>query len=92
MSHWNRLEPITLSGMPYALFSNDEKISKAFPTEHEVWKHADEAGLVIDVHSNDNTEQSKRVLDQDYTIKPCEADTPAETVPAPRAKESVNSR
>jgi hypothetical protein len=78
--------------MPYALFSNDEKISKAFPTEHEVWKHADEAGLVIDVHSDDDKEQSKRVLDQDYTIKPCEADTPPESIPAPRAKESVSSR
>jgi hypothetical protein len=78
--------------MPYALFSNDEKISKAFPTEHEVWEHADEAGLVVDVHSDESKESSKRVLDQDYTIKPCEADTPAEGIPAPRVKESVSSR
>lgn len=79
--------------MPYALFTNDEKISKAFPTEHEVWKHADEAGLVIDVRSDNNKEQPKRVLDQDYTIKPCEADTLSEQpTPAPRAKESVSSR
>lgn len=59
--------------MPYALFTNDEKISNAFPTRQDVWKHADEAGLVIDVVSDD-TKQSRRVLDQDYTIKSCEAD------------------
>ncbi len=59
--------------MPYALFSNNEKISKAFPTRDAVWTHADEAGLVIDVVTDD-TKQPKRVLDQDYTIRPCEAD------------------
>ncbi len=59
--------------MPYALFSNGEKISKAFPTREAVWTHADEAGLVIDVVSDD-AKQPQRVLDQDYTIKPCEAD------------------
>jgi hypothetical protein len=79
--------------MPYALFTNDEKISKTFPTEHEVWKHADEAGLVIDVRVDDDKEKPKRVLDQDYTIKPCEADPPSEqTAPAHRSKESINSR
>lgn len=59
--------------MPYALFTHDEKISKTFPTRQAVWKHADEAGLVIDVVSDD-TQQSRRVLDQDYTIRQCEAD------------------
>ncbi len=78
--------------MPYALFSNDEKISKAFPTEHEVWEHADEAGLVIDVHSDGDEGQSKRVLDQDYTIKPCEADPVSEDAPPRRVKERVSSR
>jgi hypothetical protein len=78
--------------MPYALFTNDEKISKTFPTEHDVWKHADDAGLVIDVNSDDK-EGTKRVLDQDYTIKPCEADPPSEP-PAVvhRPKESVSNR
>ena len=59
--------------MPYALFTNGEKISKTFPTREAVWTHADDAGLVIDVVSDD-TKASKRVLDQDYTIKACEAD------------------
>jgi len=35
--------------MPYALFSQDAKISKAYPTEAEVWKHAARNGLVVDV-------------------------------------------
>jgi hypothetical protein len=26
--------------MPYALFSNDAKLSKAYPTEADVWKYA----------------------------------------------------
>jgi hypothetical protein len=78
--------------MPYALFSNDEKISKAFPTQHEVWEHADEAGLVIDVNSDDGKEETKRVLDQDYTIKPCEADPVSDDAPPRRVKESVSSR
>ena len=29
--------------MPYALFSNDAKLSKAYPTEADVWKHARKA-------------------------------------------------
>jgi hypothetical protein len=79
--------------MPYALFSNDEKISKAFPTKHEVWEHADEAGLVIDVNADDDEGQSKRVLDQDYTIKPCEADPLPEDDASPRrVKESISNR
>jgi hypothetical protein len=32
--------------MPYALFEDDQKLSKEFPTEEEVWAHAEEAGLV----------------------------------------------
>jgi len=35
--------------MPYALFSNDAKLSKAYPTEADVWKIASKSGLVVDV-------------------------------------------
>ena len=35
--------------MPYALFSNDAKLSKAYPTEADVWKQALEAGLISDL-------------------------------------------
>ena len=37
--------------MPSALFSNDTKLSKAHPTEAEVWKQARRSGLVVDVAS-----------------------------------------
>lgn len=60
--------------MPYALFTNNEQISKAYKTEHEVWKKADEAGLVVDVASQEEKQHPQRVLDEDYCIKPCPAD------------------
>jgi hypothetical protein len=53
--------------MPYALFENDDQLSRSFPTREEVWEHADDAGLVLE----DNGE---RKLEDHYTIKPCLAD------------------
>ena len=32
--------------MPYALFCNEAKLSKAYPTEADVWKLARQSGLV----------------------------------------------
>ena len=43
--------------MPYALFSNDAKLSKAYPTEAEVWKLARQSGLVVDVTTDDGRRQ-----------------------------------
>jgi len=60
--------------MPYALFSQDAKISTAYPTEAEVWKHAAQNGLVVDVSSDDDEPTPNRVLDKGYTICPCEPD------------------
>ena len=40
--------------MPYALFSNDAKLSKAYPTEADVWKIAQKSGLVVDVVSEED--------------------------------------
>jgi hypothetical protein len=60
--------------MPYALFTKDEQISKAYESEQEVWKQADEAGLVVDAASEEEKSHPKRVLDEDYCIKPCPAD------------------
>ena len=59
--------------MPYALFSNDAKLSKAYPTEADVWKIARRSGLVVDVASeSDEGEVAPRpVLDNDYEIRPC---------------------
>ena len=57
--------------MPYALFSNDVKLSKAYPTEAEVWKLARQSGLVVDVASDQDSAAPRPVLDNDYEIRPC---------------------
>ena len=60
--------------MPYALFSKDDKLSKAYPTEADVWKHAQRSGLVVDVVSDGDKPAPRPVLDNDYEIKPCRPD------------------
>ncbi len=60
--------------MPYALFSNDAKLSKAYPTEADVWKYARISGLVVDVATEDDKPAPRPVLDNDYEIKPCRLD------------------
>jgi hypothetical protein len=60
--------------MPYALFSNDAKLSKAYPTEADVWKHARKSGLVVDVATDEEKAAPRPVLDNDYEIKPCPLD------------------
>jgi hypothetical protein len=62
--------------MPYALFSEDAKISKAYDTEAEVWKHAAENGLVTDVASDAEKPTPRRILDNGYEIRPCAGDPP----------------
>ncbi|HEY0328502.1 MAG TPA: hypothetical protein VGC77_05320 [Rhodopseudomonas sp.] len=65
--------------MPYALFCDDAKVSKTYPTEANVWKHAKESGLVIDVEPKDNMPTPRRVLDAGYEIRACEPD-PGENI------------
>jgi hypothetical protein len=60
--------------MPYALFSNDVKLSKTYPTEADVWKHARRSGLVVDVTSDDDRPAPRPLLDNDYEIRPCRPD------------------
>lgn len=60
--------------MPYALFCDDAKLSKTYPTEADVWKLAAESGLVSDVASKNGQPAPRRVLDNDYEIRPCQAD------------------
>jgi hypothetical protein len=57
--------------MPYALFSSDAKLSKAYPTEADVWALARRSGLVVDVVSENGTIGPRPVLDNDYEIRPC---------------------
>jgi hypothetical protein len=60
--------------MPYALFSNDAKLSKTYPTEADVWKVAKKSGLVVDVVSDEDKATPRPVLDNDYEIRPCKPD------------------
>jgi len=57
--------------MPYALFSHDAKLSKAYPTEADVWAMARRSGLVVDVVSDDGKAAPRPVLDNDYEVRPC---------------------
>lgn len=60
--------------MPYALFTNGEQISKAYRSREEVWKKAEEAGLVVDLPADEEKKKPKQVLDEGYHIQPCQAD------------------
>jgi len=57
--------------MPYALFSKDAKLSKAYPTEADVWKQARKSGLVVDMISEEEKPSPRPVLDSDYEIREC---------------------
>ena len=60
--------------MPYALFYHDAKLSKAYPTEADVWKQAQKSGLVVDAVSEEEKAAPRPVLDNDYEIRPCQLD------------------
>jgi hypothetical protein len=60
--------------MAYALFCNDAKLSKAYPTEADVWKEARKSGLVVDVSTDSHKPTPHPVLDNDYEIRPCKPD------------------
>jgi hypothetical protein len=60
--------------MPYALFCNDAKLSKTYPTEADVWRLAQQSGLVVDVGSEDDKAHPHPVLDNDYQIRACRPD------------------
>ena len=60
--------------MPYALFSHDAKLSKAYPSEADVWKLAQQSGLVVDAISEEEKAAPRPVLDNDYEIRSCQPD------------------
>jgi hypothetical protein len=60
--------------MPYALFANDTKLSKAYPTEEDVWRFARLSGLVVDDASDNGEAAPRPVLDNDYEIRSCHAE------------------
>jgi hypothetical protein len=51
--------------MPYALFENEFRLSRTFPTPTDVWRCAEDCGLVVDDGHGDQR------LDDGYSIKPC---------------------
>jgi len=53
--------------MAYALFKDEEKLSRTFSTKEETLEKADQAGLVE--HGD-----GKPVLEDELKIKPCPAD------------------
>jgi hypothetical protein len=57
--------------MPYALFCNDAKLSKTYPTEADVWTLARQSGLVVDAATDEEQANPHPVLDNDYEIRPC---------------------
>jgi hypothetical protein len=76
--------------MPYALFSNSEKVSKAFPSKSEVWQHATESGLVVEVGSREE-DPPRQILDMGYAIHECSPD-PDEASTVPGMSESEISQ
>jgi hypothetical protein len=53
--------------VPYALFENDDRLTRPFRTEREVWEAAERADLTT------TDSQGGKVLDNNFEIKPCEA-------------------
>jgi hypothetical protein len=58
--------------MPYALFCNEARLSKTYPTEADVWKLARHSGLVVDAVSDEEKPAPRPVLDNDYEIRSCQ--------------------
>jgi hypothetical protein len=64
--------------MPYALFCHEARLSKAYPTEADVWKRARQSGLLVDVAFGDSEATPRLVFENDYEIRPCPPDHPQE--------------
>jgi hypothetical protein len=64
--------------MPYALFANATKVSKAFASKSAVWRHAEESGLVTEVGLGEE-DPPRRILDMDYSIRECAPDPSEKT-------------
>jgi hypothetical protein len=54
--------------MPYAVFEEDERLTRVFATEQEAWDAAEVAGLV------ETAPDGTRVLEDHLEIRPCAAD------------------
>jgi hypothetical protein len=54
--------------MSYALFEDEEKLTRSFPSRQDVWNAAERAGLVVPGPNG------KMALEDHFEIKPCEPD------------------
>jgi hypothetical protein len=74
--------------VPYALFENDDRLTRPFRTEREVWEAAERADLTT------TNSQGGKVLDNNFEIKPCEAspDEVLATNGQDSAEQDVNSQ
>lgn len=63
--------------MPYALFEDNERLTRSFPTRQEVWDAAERAGLVVP------GPDGVKILDDNYEIKPCENPPMKSRIPVP---------
>ncbi len=61
--------------MSYALFSDNVKISPVFPTKSEVWQHAAQRGLVMELSSGEE-DPPRRILNMGYAINSSAPDKP----------------
>lgn len=76
--------------MPYAIFCNNEQISKAFPTAADVWTHARENGLVVESRGQKDG-RTEEFLDNEYQVLPCEEDDEDPEVNEKEAEEAANA-
>jgi hypothetical protein len=61
--------------MSFALFEGDDRLTRSFPTEDEVWTAAERAGLVeVDA-------DGKKRLEDRLEVRPCEASPDERTDP-----------
>ena len=60
--------------MAYALFCQDSKISRSYQTWAEVWEHASDSGLVVDLPAKEESKTPKQILSNDYEIRSCASD------------------
>lgn len=75
--------------MPYAIFCHGEQISKAFPTEADVWKHR-QNGLVVEVHERADGSPDE-FLDNEFEVRPCEKDGEDPELNEKEAEEAANA-
>jgi hypothetical protein len=76
--HIPRYRLNTEVAMPYALFSNDLKISETFASKAEVWQHAAGSGLVMEVSSGEE-DPPRRILHSGYAIRAIAPDAASAT-------------